>query len=417
MHAARPMYRAAPARRRPDAGVRSPARPADMAVHSRVDSRGFAPRHAACPLHSSPRMSPRINVALPFVIATATVFAVAACSSSDTVDEPPVDAALRPVESAGRYELTSTFSLASPPPAAARVLDELLAATDGPDDPSRYLIDLMIERLPEGRTRTYAAALAPYLAAYINERVADVAPRFAPGARALSVGLSRVAHRFGTTEELVIDSSGDVVGTAADIQSSAQRRSAWRTIVGLRFDIDAGAGAGTGTGTASEANGVIDVRFASLGLPDTAAMTQIAYRDGALSLTRHDITLPYTALLRIGFDFAVIPSVVPGTHDLAHALAALVDCDHLGALVSDWVGLGSPGFYATGCTVGLTSLAARIYTRIDAIAPTSVALDLEGLSRATDTNADERLDTLATGAWTGSIAELPVSGSFEGERR
>lgn len=347
-----------------------------------------------------------------FFFSTALVLTTG-CSASAPADPPP-DAAVRPLEPAGHYELTSSFSLAAPPPAAATVLDELRAATDGPDDPSRFLIDLMIERLPEGRVRTYAAAVAPYVAAYVNERIDEVAPRFVPGARALGTGLSRIAHRFGTREELAIDASADTIGTIVDAQSGARRRSAWRTIVGLRFATRDGDLAAGHLGDEDD-RGVVDVRFAPLGLPDTAAMTHVVLADDMVSFEHHRIPLPYTALLRLGFDFAVIPSVVPGAHDLAHALVALVDCDQLGAIVSDWVGLGSPAFYATGCTVGLTALAARIYAGIDMIDPSSLPLELAGTARAVDANGDARVDALASGTWHGSLAGSSVVGNFDGD--
>jgi hypothetical protein len=354
--------------------------------------------------------APRSLIAFSIGFLFSTLVVLATACSAAPPDDPPRDAPpARPLEPAGTYDLISTYSLAAPPDAAARVLDELLAATDGPDDPSRYLIDLMIAKLPEGRARTYADALAPYVAAYVNERIDEVAPQFAGGARGLSVGLSRIAHRFGTLEELVIDGSRDTVATHAEAQAGASRHGVWRTVTGLRFDAASDAGL--------EAATAVDVRFAPLGMPDTAATTQVVHVGSSLMFDRHAIALPYRALLRLGFDFAVVPSVVPGTHDLARALVTLVDCEHLGSLVADWVGLGSPSLYEQGCTVGLTALAARIYARIDAIDAESVALELTGTAHASDADGDLRVDALATGTWTGAFAGALVDGRFAGERR
>src|SRR5262245_22172447 len=93
------------------------------------------------------------------------VLFVAACADDPMM--PSADPVAVPIDPAGQFAVTSTFSLSAPPAAAVDVLGELTAATDGPDDPSRYLIDLMIERLPAGSTKTYAAAVAPYVAAYV----------------------------------------------------------------------------------------------------------------------------------------------------------------------------------------------------------------------------------------------------------
>jgi hypothetical protein len=382
----------------------------------RVESRASTPPPAARRLQLRLGMSaPRSLIAFSIGFFFSIVLVLATACSAAAPEQPAQDAApARPLEPAGTYELVSTYSLAAPPDAAASVLDELLAATDGPDDPSRYLIDLMIAKLPEGRARTYATALAPYVAAYVNDRLAEVAPRFSAGVRALSVGLSRIAHRFGTLDELAIDASSDTAGTMAEATSGASRRAAWRTVTGLRFDLVQEPDASSGAEAPSTS---VDVHFAPLGMPDTAAATQVVHVGRSLLIDRHAIALPYTALLRLGFDFAVVPSVVAGTHDLARALGVLVDCDQLGALVADWVGIGSPSFYAGGCTLGLTALAARVYARIDAIDATSVALELAGTVHAADANEDAQLDTLSAGTWTGAFAGSLVTGHFAGERR
>src|SRR5262249_46791558 len=149
----------------------------------------------------------------------------------------PDSAVAVPIDPTGRYAVTSSYALASPPAAATDVLGELVAATDGADDPSRYLIDLMIERLPPGTTKAYAAALAPYVAAYVNQRLAMVAPQFVDGARGLANGLSRIATRFGTSETFAIASDGPRVEADDYVVES---HTLVRTITGVRFDLHAG---------------------------------------------------------------------------------------------------------------------------------------------------------------------------------
>src|SRR5690242_21246561 len=46
-----------------------------------------------------------------------------------------------PIDPTGPFAVTSSYTLAATPPVAADVLGELVAATDGPDDPSRFLIE------------------------------------------------------------------------------------------------------------------------------------------------------------------------------------------------------------------------------------------------------------------------------------
>ncbi len=323
--------------------------------------------------------------------ASILVVLVSACADDPTT--PPAAPVAVPIDPVGRFIVTSAFSLPAPPPGAADVLGELTAATDGPDDPSRYLIDLMIERLPPGSTKTYATAISPYVAAYVNQRIAAIAPGFVDGSRALSAGLLRIAQRFGTSETLDL-----AIATGVDGGSSLALR---RTITGLRFDRRSG-------------RELVEVRFAPEGLADVTITSRVRLDGDRLTIERHPGALPYTALLRLGLDQAVIPDVVPGAHDLAQALVALVDCGQLGGAVSEYIGVGSPAFYASACSVGLTALAARIYEHIDAIEPAVLSLELAGDARAVDANHDGPMDAIASGAWTGTFAGLAVTGLFEG---
>src|SRR5262249_55018823 len=60
-----------------------------------------------------------------------------------------------PPSPAGVFAITSTLDI--PVPAMADpVIAGLTAATDGPDDPTRYLIDRMIATLPDGTIKTIA---------------------------------------------------------------------------------------------------------------------------------------------------------------------------------------------------------------------------------------------------------------------
>jgi hypothetical protein len=398
----------------------------DSALRAAMNLTSSAATRAAQPLHWSRRMSNTrfaftsflASVLFSFIAsASASIFIVAAIAATTACSDEPVASAPDatpsvPIDPTGHYQVTSTFSLASPPPAATDVLAELTAMSDGVDDPSRYLIDLMIDRLPTGTAKTYASAIAPYIAAYVNQRVAQIAPKFVDGTRALSTGLSRIAQRFGTMEVFDIASDGPRV-EGDDYVAEGKWLS--RTIIGVRFDLHAG-------------RDVADVRFAPNGLPDIATKS-VVMLDGtalggaamhaadALSIAKHTARLPYTRMLRLGFDFAVIPDVVPSAHDLSAALVELVDCSQLGAAVSECVGLGSPSFYATACSAGLSALATKLYARLDAIDPRALPLELAGEARAVDTNGDGPMDVISAGAWTGTFAGVPATGSFDGAAR
>jgi len=66
--------------------------------------------------------------------------------------------------------------------------------------------------------RSLAQFLAPSVAAYLQTKIGEVAPRLTPGVRALAAGLARVSTQFGTREELSVDARGNLrrVVTALD---------------------------------------------------------------------------------------------------------------------------------------------------------------------------------------------------------
>jgi hypothetical protein len=295
-----------------------------------------------------------------------------------------------PTSPAGRFTVASTFDLPVPP-AAAPVIAALTAATDGPDDPTRFLVDQMIATLPDGTVKTIASRAAPYVAAYLNERLVDIAPRFVTGIAALSSGLARIASHIGTIETLEIDGRGAAI----------------RTITAARFDV--------GTTPAI-------VGFADGGLADIVVGTHVALdATGHVTIDDHAHGVPYGALLRLGLDRAVIAGVEPTARDLATALGALVDCTALGALAADRIGLGSAALYRTACRAAMTATASELYARIAAIDDAPVALELTGTADGVDLDGDGAMDELRAGRWSGALSaaasrEPIAAASFTGAK-
>jgi len=325
--------------------------------------------------------SPRIRCGSLVLIVLASL---AGCSSA----LPGPDAAppsTVPTSPAGRFTVTSTFDLPVPP-AAEPVLAALAAATDGPDDPTRYLVDRMIATLPDGTIKTIAGGAAPYVAAYLNERLADIAPRFVTGIAALSDGLARIASHVGTVETLEIDGRGAAI----------------RTITGARFDVGATP---------------VIVGFAGAGLADLVAGTQVTLdATGRVTIGDHAHRVPYGAWLRLGLDRAVIAGVEPTARDLATALASLVDCAALGALAADRIGLGSPALYQTACRAAMTAIASELYARIAAIDDAPVALDVTGTADGVDLDGDGSMDELRAGRWSGALSSAAAREPIEAAR-
>lgn len=295
-----------------------------------------------------------------------------ACSSAGEPAAPDAPRSTVPTSPAGTFEVTNAYDLAVPA-IATPVVTALTAATDGPDDPCRFVIDQMIATLPDGAMKTIAIGAAPYVAAYLNTQLATIAPKLVTGLNQLSTGLIRIANHVGTTEAWTIDATGNTT----------------RTITGFAFDVG---------------GHTTKVRLADAGLADLSVTTHTAFSDGGrLVFADHSHALPYGAWLRTGLDLAVVPSVVPAAHDLATALGSLVDCPQLGAMMAAQIGIGAPGVYTGACEAAMTVIASEVDAELAAIDHTAMTIEVSGDANGIDDDGDGTMDRIAAGNWTGSV--------------
>jgi hypothetical protein len=326
-----------------------------------------------------------MSISNPVVIALSFILVVACGGSPPAPDAPP---STIPISPAGTFAVTSAIDIAIPD-AAAPVIASLVDATDSPDDPAHYLLDRLIATLPDGTVKDLADSAVPYVAAYVNARLDDIAPQLVPGINALSTGLERIATHLGTTETLQIAAGGAAV----------------RTITGVRFDFGGRS---------------VAVELAEAGLPAIAIDLPVTLdAAGDLTLGQHVHPLPYGALIQLGLDRAVVTSVVPGAHDLADALAALVDCDQLADAIADRVGLGSAAPYRVACRSAMIAIASDVYDGLAAIDDTGLGLEVTGSGIGFDRDGDGTMDELHQGRWTGAVtsgtARVPIAAaSFTG---
>lgn len=292
-----------------------------------------------------------------------------------------------------RSELRLAKSLDGP---TAAILADVRAATDDPDDPARFLVDRLIAQLADGRTKTIATDLAPFLAAYLDARLAETSPRLLPGMHAVSDALARFSQEIDPIEELRIVPR-NATGSAVP-QGGAGDHAAALAITGLRI-------------------GKLDVPLALGGIAEPAVDTHVTYAAGALMLAEHELSLPYSRLVRLALDRGIIPAVDPHAADLPTLLVDLVDCDHVGATMAEGIGVGPASLYADACVVALRAVAAEWYEHLDALDDMTVDLVVSGDARALDLDRDGHLDAIANGIWMGSLGDASVAGSsFEGAR-
>ncbi len=149
-------------------------------------------------------MSHRLGCLCLFIITTTITAAGCARGAADGTDAA-VDARPFTLGSGTSLGIVSAHDLGAALPANAQALvDTLVAATDDPDDPVRFILDHMLAELPAGTATAIAGDVEPIVAAYLDDRIADIAPTFIPGMRALAEGTSLIARQFGTLETLSI---------------------------------------------------------------------------------------------------------------------------------------------------------------------------------------------------------------------
>jgi hypothetical protein len=330
-------------------------------------------------------MRPHFMIASTFLLAACGHDAVPASPPFYSPDGPPSNV---PRDVAGTFAVESELDLPLPPQASAALVP-ITSAVDGVDDPSHYLLDRMVDQLPEGTLRTVARDAVPFLAPYLNARLTDIAPHLVGGLHAIADGLDRITRHAGLLETWEIDASGR----------------ATRIVTGARF---------------ATAATPVDVQFADHGFDDRVATMHVTIdAEGRLAIGDHQLPLGYAALIRLGLDHAVLPGVDPQATDLAKALTDLVDCTQLGTLVANELGIGTPAIYSSACVAATIAIANDVYTRIAAIdASMPLALELEGSATGIDADHDGSVDEVRGGSWSGTLVSVGPIGAatFSGAR-
>jgi hypothetical protein len=310
------------------------------------------------------------------IVAFVVLLAASACGPSAVA---PPDASTVPRSAAGTFTAASAFDLQVLPAPAATLLAELADATDGPDDPARFLCDRLVAELPSSWQAIAAGVADDLVAPYLESELDKVAPDFASGIRTLAAGLGNLAHHISTIETLAIRPDG----------------AATRTITGFDY-------------------GGASIDFASEGMADAIATTAVTLDTaGKLEIGTHRVVLPYGRLLRLGLDRQVIPNVDFNATDLASVLGDLVDCDRLGQLFAAKLGVGSATLYATACRTGMTALAADIYDRLAAIDAAPFELAASGTAVGVDLDRDGTMDRIDEGVWSGTSSYDGAATSLE----
>lgn len=281
-----------------------------------------------------------------------------------------------PLTPEGKFSVQSDFDLATNMPGTAgSVINTFISATDDPDDPTKFIVDKLIEALPNGSIKNFAQSSAPFVTGYLNDRLLEVAPTFV--GRIVDIGdkFGQVAHHFGTIEVLDINSAG----------------AASKVVTGVHFKID---------------NIDLDYSFADYGLTNVKVEgLQVTLENtGKLSISQHTLGLSYGAVLKLALDQAIIPLIDPSATNLSDILHGAVNCQAVGHYVYEALDFGSASTYESACNSGLTAASNAIYAQIAHIDGSALEFGLAGTAKGIDKNRDGKMDSIQTGTWTGTLS-------------
>src|SRR6185369_4492146 len=105
------------------------------------------------------------------------------------------------------------------------VVNTIIAATDEPTDPTKWVVDQIIAKMPNGTLKNVISGIEPFVVGYLNDKVLQFAPDFVTTFKQVGDDFGQMAKKFGVNETL------DVTKSGSDFMSVD-------TATGIHFKID-----------------------------------------------------------------------------------------------------------------------------------------------------------------------------------
>jgi hypothetical protein len=316
---------------------------------------------------------------LALVVAAATGCAADAPGPDDYIDptdptNPPEQPV--PLTAEGKFAVQSTFDVATNAPGTVgTVVNYFINATDDPDDPTKFIVEQVVNALPAGSIKNTLQGSIPFVAGYLNDRLLEVAPEFVTKIVEVGDAFGQVAHNFGLNETLDITRTGAAV----------------KNVTGLHFKVD---------------NVDLDFAFADNNMPaiKIEGLQVSLEQTGKLTISAHKVPLKYGTALRLALDNAIIPMIDPSVGNLPDYLKTLINCQAVGQYVYEAVGIGSPSTFESACNGGIVAASNALYTQLDNLDGSAFEFGITGTARAVDRNRDGKMDDIQTGIWAGNLS-------------
>jgi hypothetical protein len=279
-----------------------------------------------------------------------------------------------PFNLVGTYELDSRFDMVSGlPGTAGDVVNEIIAMTDGINDPAEYILDIIEEE------SGFDIPGRPAFDAVANDLIKSNAPGFVAAFIDLANDFGQVATKFGTDSTIRVSEASGAEGLLAA-----------HTLHGFHFTIDSQSYVFTNADL-----GIEDVQVTGI---DTGVD-----RD-RVSLKEHAMPVQYGGFLALALEDILVPMVDPGAINLFELLDRNVDCVAIGQAVNDAIGFIPASTATSLCRTGLQEASKFVMDKLTEL--DGIDLHIAGDARLQETNGDRMVDNLTQGKWSGSIDYL-----------
>jgi hypothetical protein len=308
------------------------------------------------------------------------------------------------LDASGTYALTSTYDVSTNiPGTVGTIINDFIDATSGPNEPTQWVLQQLVNQLPSGTIQTIANDALPFVSGYLNDQLLNWAPSFVTDIITVGNDFGDMAKKFGINETYVVTKGSSGSYTAVD------------TATGVHFTI----------GTVQEDFNFTDYNSTNIVVN---AVPLAMDNTGKITIGEHTLGLPYGKILNIGLDAAILPLVDPNATNLQTFFTDEIDCNSVGAYVEQaiendvGIDLGSSVF-VTACTDGLNAAANLVYSQLNNLSTTALTFDLaNGIGKGVDTNGDGSIDQINAGNWSGTLdysgaASAPLAtATFTGKR-
>lgn len=302
-----------------------------------------------------------------------------------TVEEKPVTPPPT-AKLAGTFTLTNKFNITGQftGSALADVLNLLEDFSDDPEDPGKFIVDLILDEIQSQIDSSIFNQISNLFRSLLYTETNKLLKNLTlvQDIKQIAKDLSDLARRFTIVSRMV--SAAPQAGSAPMTVTHTLDRIKW-TIGGK----------------------TVAYTFAQLGMADpTVSNLQLTLTNGTnLAVAKHDFDLKFGAFLLVGMNSLIIPKVNSSAKNINDLMKGWVDCAKLGVTMDNATNnLIGPTIWQQGCESGLTMAGSYIEQQILKLGNDQSNLEIQGQCKLTDQDSDTYYDTMEAGVWTGNFS-------------